>query len=181
MPRLFEISDEFAQLFDEFEELMDYAEENGISSEEAEKAWFETLDAIETQFEIKADSVAQYIKELKAKSDAIKAEELKLKARRTTYENKVERLKLYLKENMEKMNRKKIETARSKILIRNNAPSLSISNEQAFIKMLESKGREELLKRAEPEIRKNDVKNLMKAGEVFDGAELVSTKSIIIS
>lgn len=107
MPRLFEISDEFAQLFDEFEELMDYAEENGISPEEAEKSWFETLDAIETEFEIKADSVAQYIKELKAKSDAIKAEELRLKARRMTYENKVERLKLYLKENMEKMNRKK--------------------------------------------------------------------------
>lgn len=181
MSGLFEISDRFAQLFDEFDEIIEYAEETGITDEEAENAWFDTLDSLESEFEVKAESIAQYIKELKVRAEAIRAEEKKLKSRREAYENKAERLKLYLKENMERIDRKKIETPRAKIIIRNNAPSLSISDEKAFIKMLESEGREELLKRSEPEIRKNEVKSLMKAGEVFDGAELVTTKSIIIS
>lgn len=181
MSRLFEISDIFAQIFDEFDEIIDDAVENGSERTEVEEAWFATLDGIESEFEIKAENIAQFIKELKAKSDAIKTEESRLKARRTVYENKAERLKRYLKESMEKINRKKIETARSKILIRNNAPSLSIAHESEFIRMLESENRRELLKYSEPEIRKNDVKNLMKAGEIFEGAELVTTKSIIIS
>ncbi len=181
MSRLFEISDVFAQIFDEFDEIIDDAVENGSERAEVEKAWFEALNSIETEFEIKAENIAQFIKELKAKSDALKSEENKLKARRTVYENKAECLKRYLKENMEKINRKKIETARSKILIRNNAPSLSIAHESEFIRMLESENRRELLKYPEPEIKKNDIKNLMKAGEVFEGAELITTKSIIIS
>lgn len=172
MSRLFEIADRFAQIFDQLDEITD---------EETIDQWFEVLDSLEDEFEVKAESIAQYIKELEAKSDDIKVEEWKLKVRREAYENKAQRLKNYLKENMEKTSRKKIETPRAKILIRNNAPSLSIQNDTEFVRMLEKLGREELIKRPEPEIRRNDVKNLMKSGEVFDGAKLVTTKSVIIS
>lgn len=172
MSRLFEIADRYAQIFDQLDEITD---------EEIIDQWFDVLDSLEDEFEVKAESIAQYIKELEAKSDDIKVEEWKLKVRREAYENKAQRLKNYLKENMEKFSRKKIETPRAKILIRNNAPSLSIQNDAEFVRMLEKLGREELIKRPAPEIRRNDVKNLMKAGEVFDGAKLITTKSVIIS
>lgn len=176
MPRLYEISDQFAQLFDSFDELME-AEED---TEDIEQAWFDTLEGIEGEFECKAESVAQYIKELNAEAEAIKAEEKKLSARRKAKENAAIRMKEYLKNCMETMNLKKVETAKAKISIRNNAPSLKIDNETEFIMTLESSGRRDLLKYAPPEIKKTDIKNLIKSGEEFKGARLESSQSIII-
>jgi hypothetical protein len=46
--------------------------------------------------------------------------------------------------------------------------------------MLESSGRTELLKYAAPELKKTDIKNLMKTGEEFTGASLVASESLII-
>jgi hypothetical protein len=89
-------------------------------------------------------------------------------------------MKDYLKNCMDTMNLKKIETAKAKISIRNNAASLKIDDEQAFIQMLESTGRTELIKYAAPELRKTDIKNLIKGGEEFTGASLVASESLII-
>ena len=46
--------------------------------------------------------------------------------------------------------------------------------------MLESSGRTELLKYAAPELKKTDIKNLIKGGEEFAGASLVASESLII-
>ena len=81
---------------------------------------------------------------------------------------------------MDAVNLKKIETAKAKISIRNNPASLKIDDEQAFIQMLESSGRTELLKYAAPEPKKTDIKNLIKGGEKFTGASLVASESLII-
>lgn len=178
MAKLFEISNEFAALFDNYEELMETTEEEDKA--DIEQAWFDTLTGIEGEFELKAESVAQYIKNLSSEAEAIKAEEKALAARRKAKENSVARMKDYLKNCMDAMNLKKIETAKTKISIRNNAASLKIDDEQAFIQMLESTGRSELIKYAAPELKKTDIKNLIKSGEEFAGASLVASESLII-
>lgn len=176
--RLYEISSDFAELFDNYEELMETAEDEDKA--EIEAAWFDTLTGIEGEFEVKAESVAQYIKELAARAEAIKAEEKKLAARRKAAEAATDRMKQYLKSCMEQMKLTKIETARAKVSIRNNAPSLKIDNEAELIKALEAAGQTKFLKYAEPELRKTDIKNAIKAGKEFTGARLEASQSIII-
>lgn len=178
MARLYEISGDFAALFDNYEALLEDAEDEDKADIEA--AWFDTLTGIEGEFEIKAESVAQYIKELAARAEAIKAEEKRLAARRKAAEHATDRMKQYLRNCMEEMKLKKIETARAKISIRNNAPSLKIDNETEFIKALEASGQTKFLKYAEPELKKTDIKNAIKAGEEFAGARLEASQSLII-
>jgi hypothetical protein len=176
MSRLYDIADQFKELFDRYDDMIDTEED----AEDIEQAWFDTLEGIEGEFECKAESVAQYIKELNAEAEAIKAEEKKLSARRKAKENAAIRMKDYLKSCMETMNLKKVETAKAKISIRNNAPTLKIDNEAEFIMALEATGRHDLLKYSAPEIKKTDIKNLIKSGETFTGARLEASQSVII-
>ncbi len=196
MARLFDISAEFAELFDRFDEIQeiefpkndngDYVDGNGnIINPEATRAellqtWFDTLEGIEEEFNFKAENTAQYIKSLKAEEAAIKAEEDKLKKRRQQYSRKIDCMTAYLKNCMEQMGVKKIDMPRARITIRNNAPSLKIADEIGFIHMLQENGRDDLLKYELPEIRKTEIKKLIKAGEAFPGAVLESSQSLII-
>lgn len=176
--KLFEISNDFEELFNQlesFEEIED-PEEREIAT----GAWFDTLDGMESEFDRKAENVAQYIKELRAESDAIREEEKVLAARRKSKEKRSESLTAYLMNCMEQIHRDKIETARCKLSIRRNAPSLKIADESAFIHMLQDRNRDDLLKYALPEIKKSEVKKLIKAGEEFPGAALESSQSLII-
>lgn len=196
MSRLFDISADFAELFDRFDEIQEMefeknedgqfvdAEGNIIDPETYRanmlQAWFDTLEGIEEEFNFKAENTAQYIKSLKVKEAAIKFEEDKLKKRRQQYSRKIECMTVYLKTCMEQIGVKKIEMPRARITIRNNAPSLKIANEVGFINMLQEIGRDDLLKYELPEIRKTEIKKLIKAGEVFPGAVLESSQSVII-
>lgn len=197
MARLFDISADFAELFDRFDEIQDMEFEHNEKGEAVDgdgnvinpetvradmlQAWFDTLEGIEEEFNFKAENTAQYIKSLKAEEAAIKAEEDKLRKRRQQYHRKTECMMIYLKNCMQVMNLSKIETPRAKITLRSNAPSLTIDDELEFIRMLQENGRDDLLRYSMPEIRKTEVKKLIKAGEHFDGAVLESSQSIIIS
>lgn len=178
--KLYEISDNFADLFSRLE---DFDEEELTDEERADfqQAWFDTLESIEEEFTLKAEAVALYIKELSARAEAIKAEEKRLAQRRKSAECHAASLKVYLKNCMEQMHLKKVETARAKVSVRNTAPSLKINDESAFVEMLQTIGRDDLLRYSQPEIRKSEVKAAIKSGETFDGADLVAGQSLIIS
>lgn len=196
MARLFDISSDFSDLFNRFDEIQemefsknddgDYVDDDGnvinpeVTRAELLQAWFDTLEGIEEEFNFKAENTAQYIKSLKAEEAAIKAEEDKLKKRRQQYSRKIDCMTVYLKNCMEQMGVKKIDMPRARITIRNNAPSLKIADEIGFINMLQENGRDDLLKYELPEIRKSEVKKLIKAGETFPGAVLESSQSLII-
>lgn len=196
MARLFDISSDFEELFNQFDEIQEMEFEKNeagqyIDSEgnvinpdtyraDMLQAWFDTLEGIEEEFNFKAENTAQYIKSLKAEESAIKAEEDKLKKRRQQYSRKIECMTVYLKNCMEQMGIKKIEMPRARITIRNNAPSLKIADEVGFISMLQRDGRDDLLKYELPEIRKAEIKKLIKSGETFPGAVLESSQSLII-
>ena len=196
MAKLFDISADFEELFNRFDEIQEMEfeknedgqfvdpEGNIINPEtyraDMLQAWFDTLEGIEEEFNFKAENTAQYIKSLKAEEAAIKFEEDKLKKRRQQYSRKIECMTVYLKNCMMQMGVKKIETPRARITIRNNAPSLKIADEISFINMLQENSRDDLLKYELPEIRKSEIKKLIKSGEVFPGAVLENSQSVII-
>ena len=196
MARLFDISQDFEVLFDQFDAINEYEfalNENGepvdddgnvVNPETAKaemlEAWFDTLTGIEEEFNFKAENLAQYIKCLKAEAQDIDEEMEKLKARRDSRNKRIERLKAYLMDCMQKTGVEKIDMPRAKISIRNNAPAVKIENEVEFIQMLQENDRDDLLKYSLPEIRKSEIKKLINAGEKFDGARLESGQSVII-
>ena len=130
---------------------------------------------------MKAENLAQYIKCLKAEAEVIDIEIKKLRERRDSRNKRIERLKIYLMNCMRAIGVKKIDTPRAKITIRNNAAGLKIDNEIEFINMLQDHGRDDLLKYSLPEIKKSEIKKLIKSGETFDGAHLEAGQSVIIS
>lgn len=196
MQRLFEISQDFETLFDQYDAIQEmefeknedgsYIDDDGkiinpdVTRAELLQAWFDTLEGIEEEFNFKAENTAQYIKSLKAEAAAIKAEEDKLKKRRQSYSRKIDGMTIYLKNCMEQMGIKKIDMPKARITIRKNTPSLKIMDEVGFITMLQEHGRDDLLRYSLPEIKKTEIKRLIKSGEHFEGAALESSQSLII-
>ena len=196
MQRLFEISQDFEALFDQYDAIQEmefeknedgsYIDDDGkiinpdVTRAELLQAWFDSLEGIEEEFNFKAENTAQYIKSLKAEAAAIKAEEDKLKKRRQSYSRKIDGMTIYLKNCMEQMGIKKIDMPKARITIRKNTPSLKIMDEVGFITMLQEHGRDDLLRYSLPEIKKTEIKRLIKSGEHFEGAALESSQSLII-
>ena len=196
MQRLFDISQDFEVLFDQFDAISEYefpVDEDGrpvdddgnpVNPETAKaemlEAWFDTLSGLEEEFNFKAENLAQYIKCLKAEAEDIDEEMKKLRARRDSRNRRIERLKNYLMENMEAVGITKIDMPKAKITIRKSTPGVKIDNEISFINMLQDNGRDDLLKYSMPEIRKSEIKKLIRSGEKFDGARLESGRSVII-
>lgn len=152
--KLYEISKSYEALLT--------AIENEEIPEEAVK---DTLDAVQGEFEEKADNIACIIKSLKAEEAALKAEEAALKRRRTAKANAVERLTQYLFDNMETMGGGKIETARNVLSIRKNPQSLAIANEEKLIDWLVANKMASMVLFPDPAIDKKSLKDYIKAHE----------------
>ena len=194
--KLYELSANFADLFDRFDEINSYtpdtdANGNYISDdgevitdlealrESYRQAWFDTLTALEVEFDAKAENIAVYIKNMTAEVKALKAEEDALKRRRMAFEKSVERLKAYLLGSMHAVGRLKIDMPRARLSIRKNAESLVVENDAAFIEWAQTHN-DSLLKYATPEIRKSDAKKLVQAGERLPFVHLTRTESLTI-
>lgn len=194
--KLYELSNAFAELFDQFDEIDSYmpdtdadgryidADGNIIENLEALReryraAWFDTLTAIEEEFDVKAENVAVYIKSLNAEIKALKDEEDALKRRRMAFEKSVERLKGYLLGSMHTVGRLKIDMPRAKLSVHKNAESLVVDDDLRFIEWAQAHN-ESLLKYSLPEIRKTDAKKLVQAGEQLPFVHLTRTESLMI-
>lgn len=194
--KLYEITAEFADLFDRFDEIANYTPdtdeygryvtEDGNIIEDLEAyrqsyltAWFDTLTSIEGEFNEKAENVAVYIKNLTADINEMKAEEKRLKSRRVSAENQVERMKKYLINSMQAIGVKKISMLRARITLRLNAESVVLENEGALIRWAMEHD-DSILKYSEPEIKKNDVKALLRMGQQIPYAHLERKESVTI-
>ena len=194
--KLYELSTTFADLFDQFDEINSYtpdtdADGNYISDdgeiitdlealrESYRQAWFDTLTAIEGEFDTKAENIAVYIKNMTAEVKALKAEEDALRLRRKAFENSVERLKGYLLGSMNAIGRRKIDTPRACLSVRRNAESIVIDDPAQFIRWAQTH-RDNLLKYAEPEIRKTEAKKLVQGGVRLPFVHLTRTESLTI-
>lgn len=193
--RLFEMSREYEELFnlfDEIDEIEPDINEDGepidefgniiedidVWHEQIKEKWFAELVAREDEFDIKAENVAQYIKNLNVESTALGDEIKKLQARKKSKDNKIKSMKEYLKNCMLQTGRDKIETSKVKLSIRNNAESVLIDDEKKFIEEYSDTHKEYFKFKAE--ISKTDIKKILQSGKIIDGAKLVRDKSLLV-
>ena len=194
--KLYEITAEFADLFDRFDEIANYTpdtdefgryiSEDGDIIEDLDAyrqnfltAWFDTLTSIEGEFNKKAENLAVYIKNLTAEIKAVTAEEKALKARRLSIEGQAKRMTNYLLRSMNAVGVKTIDMPRARMTLKLNPESVVIENEGALIRWAMEHD-DSILKYSEPEIKKNDVKNLLRMGQNVPYAHLERKESVTI-
>lgn len=85
-----------------------------------EDVWFDTLEAIEGEIEVKADAYAKIIKEFEAESAKFKAEAQRLAERQRVYDNRIKRMKSRLYQTMTETGLKEIPNELFKIKIQAN-------------------------------------------------------------
>lgn len=166
--KLYELSKDYENLI--------LAIENGDIPEEALQ---DTLESIEVLLDEKADNIACWIKQLTAEAEAIKAEEDKLKARRTAKLNRAERLTEYLAECLTNAGRNKIETARNVISFRKTPPKVVFDNEGKFIEWAMNNA-DSLLKYSKPTVDRTAVKVALENGAEIEGVRIESSANIQI-
>ena len=150
--------------------------ENG---EIPEEALADTLESITAMLDEKADNIACWIKQLTAEAEAIKAEEDKLKARRTAKLNRADRLTEYLAECLTNAGRTKIETARNVISFRKTPPKVVFDNEAKFIEWAQREA-DGLLNYGKPTVDKTAVKVALENGAKIEGVRIESGMNIQI-
>lgn len=197
MSKLYELSTDFRNLFDMFEEINNWSpdtdadgqpidsEGNVIENPTAYKVqmlngWFDNLEGIEGEFEMKAENIAAFIKSLKAQSDILKNEETALKKRRDTKDRQIESLKTYLLNQMKAIGRKKIDMPKAVISIRNNAPSLVVDDELELINWAEENDMDSFLNYQLPKIKKSEVKKACKDNMNIPYVHMESKESLTI-
>ena len=194
--KLYELAEGFNTLFDSFDAINNWEPDTDSNGQPIDddgniienpvlckvnmlNAWFDTLESIEGEFDMKAENIAVFIKEIKAEADLLKAEEQSLKKRRQTKERQIDSLKTYLLTQMQEIGKSKIDTQKALISIRNNAPALVVDDELSFIRWAEQNN-DGLLKYSMPEIRKSDVKKAVKAGDEIPFVHMEKSTSVII-
>jgi hypothetical protein len=166
--KLYELSKDYENLI--------LAIENG---DIPETAIADTLESITSLLDEKADNIACWIKQLTAEAEAIKAEEDKLKARRTAKLNRAERLTEYLAECLTNAGRTKIETARNVISFRKTPEKVVIDNESAFVEWAQSHA-DGFLNYGKPTINKTAIKDYINGGGQLEGVRMESSQNIAI-
>ena len=195
--KLYELTESFAELFSQFEDINEYEPDtdadgqpidgNGDIIEDVEAykekmltAWFDTLEGIEGEFDEKAESIAVYIKQLKAEAKMLKAEKAAIAKRQSQKEKQAESLKTYLFKSMQALGRQKIDMPRAVMSLKKNAPSLVVDDEISFVEWAEEHNLDHLLKYSMPEVKKNDVKALCKKGEEIPFVHMEAKQSLSI-
>lgn len=194
--KLYELTESFAELFNQFEDINEYEPDtdadgqpidgNGDIIEDVEAykekmltAWFDTLEGIEGEFDEKAESIAVYIKQLKAEANILKFEKSAIAKRQSQKEREVEKLAAYLLNAMKAIGRSKVDMPHAVVSIRNNAPSLIVDNEVEFVSWAQENN-DSLLEYIMPKVKKNDVKKLCKNGEAIPFVHMESKQSLSV-
>lgn len=160
------------EITQQYKDFFDYLEDNPDLSDEAIK---DTFEAIDGEFEVKADNTASYIKSLRLEAAAIKEEADALSTRAKAKLAKADRLNLYLLKHMQELNKNKIETARNVITLRNNPPAVEVYDMDALTLQ-----RPELLSAKPPEPNKKAIAALLKVGAEVPGCRQTTTQSLMI-
>lgn len=194
--KLYELTESFAELFSQFEDINEYEPDtdadgqpidgNGDIIEDVDAykekmltAWFDTLEGIEGEFDEKAESIAVYIKQLKAEANILKFEKSAIAKRQSQKEREVEKLAAYLLNAMKAIGRSKVDMPHAVVSIRNNAPSLIVDNEVEFVSWAQENN-DSLLEYIMPKVKKNDVKKLCKNGEAIPFVHMESKQSLSV-
>lgn len=156
---LYELTDSYLKVL----ELIEAGEEN----------LEDTLESINDTIEVKAENYAKIIRNLEGNVNMLKAEIERLNSRKKSIEGNVDRLKENLKMAMIVTGKEKIKTGLFNITVANNPVALNVFDES---KIPENFFTYETIKKMD----KAAIKDLLKAGQVIEGAELTQGKGLRI-
>ena len=131
------------------------------------------LDGLKIDFDVKAENIVKYIRNQEAEATACKLEKLHFADRQKVAENKVTRLKQYLKDSMDALSQSKITAGVFSITLSKPTPKIQVVNEAeilpGFFKATVIKLDKKLL-----------LSTFKETGEVPAGTELIQSKSLRI-
>ena len=157
--KLYEITDEFLGLDDIEDELIDIEVE---------------LNKLEIAFSEKAENIAKLVRSLEAQKDALATEAKRLTEKRDATQNRIDSLKAYLKAEMERIGRDKIQAGIFRVRLQNSPLTIDIIEESKIPD--EFKSVEEIIK-----IDKRGIIELLKStGEVPAGVTPIQRQHIRI-
>ena len=133
----------------------------------------DTIESLQMAWEEKAGGVSAYIGNLEATVTAIKNAEKNMADRRKSILKKVESLKKYLMDNMDRLNIDKIETEYFVTKIKKNPPKVVINNEEEVPEDFWDK-------QVKWVINKTKIKKALIGDDKVQGAEIVQDRRLVI-
>lgn len=144
-----------------------------------EEAIIDTLEAVLSEWDAKADDVISEIKNIRSERDAIMLEISNLMARVKAKEKYIDYLEDAITKAMAVTERDKYESARHRVTFR-TSEAVIITDEQGFIEFAKNKCPEAIKVSQDTAIDKSVVKKLLKSGDTVPGAALEKRKNIQI-
>ncbi len=163
MLALYEVANEYQQLFQQLSELEDVDEQLVT----------DTLAHVQDKLEVKAVNVAAYIQNLEAEAQAIKAAQDKLLLKQKRVKAKISYLKAYLQDNLKRCGINKVRNPLLSIALVKNTGKLAITN-MALIPAEYATIQHTLV------LEEKKLKQALKNGASIPGCELVQTESLRI-
>lgn len=111
------------ELTESYQQLLDYIDNEDVDID----TFKDTIEAIESGIEEKFENIAKLIKNTEGDIKVFKEEEKRLSTRRKSMENKVDYLKKYLLESLQKISKDKVETGTVKVRKQKNPDTITIS------------------------------------------------------
>ena len=156
------------ELTEAYQELLSMA----LDPETDPEALADTMEAIDGEFENKADGYAKVMKELKAIADARKAEAKRLLDGAKSVEVNIDRMKAALMTAMKLTGKTKFKTELFGYGIQKNPPALKID--------MPDRVPDEFLIPQEPKVDSAAIKKELKEGVVYDWCHLEQSESLRI-
>ena len=165
LPALYQIADIYLQ---DLEKLSDL--------DLPEEVVRDTIEGLQGDMQEKCTNVAAFIRNTESLADQIKQAEQAMSARRKALENRADRIRKYLLDNMQRTGISKIESPWFKIALAKNPPSVVVDDEDTlkfahpeFVKVVTTES-----------LDKTAIKEAIKAGQIVEGAHLVQAERVTI-
>lgn len=163
MANLYELTDQYNKALTELLDIEDLDNDT----------FADTMESLEGELVEKGKNVAAYFQNLDADSNALKDAEARIKARRIVIENKVNRLKEYLRFNMEQSGITKIECPEFSVTLRKASEVTEVYDQNQLPK-------EFIKTRLTETADKTAIKKAIKNGEEVPGAKISKGKTILL-
>lgn len=157
--KLYDLAQNYAQLLEMAEEM-------------ESEALVDTLASLQDAIEDKAENIAKFIRNLEADAKIIREEEQRLAERRRAIEAKVDKLKMYLQEQLETAGLQKVKRPTITVSIQANPPSVDVIDETAIPI--------DFLIPQPAKVDKKSILERLKKGESVPGVALKQTKGVRI-
>lgn len=156
------------ELAAQYQRDLEYIQNSDIDEQQAAQL----LDAMQGAIQDKANNIAMVIRNMETTTEAIASAEKQMADRRKSIERKIEWLKNYLLQNMERTGINKIESPYFVIALRDNPESLIVEKDADIPA--------EYWKQPDPVLDKAGLKKDIQMGLIVDGCRLERKKSIRI-